>query len=236
MKNARYISFCLKMYFLFIFSFTIQHISAQQRIVIGSVLDPFTQEKIPYASLQWKKAGHGTVTDSSGNFKIATPYKIDTLQVTYVGFETKLIPINFTKDSLHLNIQLGAIKSDKGVFVKTKSKRGLIWWQRIVAHKPNNDPYKFDTYKYELYNKVELDLNNINRSSFNNIKLLKPFDFILDNVDSVSEKTPFLPVFFTETLSDYYYTETPHKVREIIKGASTKGIKNETVLQFMGGA
>ncbi|MCW3113287.1 MAG: hypothetical protein JWR18_1683 [Segetibacter sp.] len=236
MKNNKYIALHTRMYSLLIFSFVIQSISAQQRVAIGSVLDPFTQEKIPYASVQWKKAGYGTITDSIGNFRIATPFKIDTLQVTYVGFEIKLVPVNFIKDSLHLNIQLGPLKSDKGVFVKTKSKRGLIWWQRIVSHKPNNDPYKYDTYKYELYNKVELDLNNINRNSFNNIKLLKPFGFILDNVDSVSEKTPFLPVFFTETLSDYYYTETPHKVREIIKAASTKGIKNETVLQFMGGA
>ena len=237
MNYTRYISSAMKMYIFIAFIVSFQHLSAQQRFVSGSVLDPFTQEKIPYASLQWKKAGFGTVTDSIGNFRIAIPpYKADTLQVTYVGFETRYIPVNLTKDSLRFNIQLGPLKADKGVVVKTKSKRGWIWWQRIVAHKPNNDPYKYDTYQYELYNKVELDINNINRSSFNNIKLLKPFDFILDNVDSVSEKTPFLPVFFTESLSDYYYTESPRKVREVIKAASTKGVKNETVLQFMGGA
>lgn len=227
----------LKMYFILFCLFTFQQIFAQQRFIYGSVVDPFTQEKIPYASLQWKKAGFGRVTDSAGNFKIAfPPFKTDTLLVTYVGFETRSIPVSLLKDSLHLTIQLGSLRTDKGVVVKTKSKRGFIWWQRIVKNKPKNDPYKYDTYKYELYNKVELDLNNINRNSFNNIKLLKPFGFVLDNVDSVSEKTPFLPVFFTETLSDYYYTETPHKVREIIKAASTKGIKNETVLQFMGAA
>ncbi|MCW3107522.1 MAG: hypothetical protein JWQ09_2028 [Segetibacter sp.] len=237
MKCTKYISYEIKMYSLLIFSMIFQNISAQQKFVYGSVLDPFTQEKIPYASMQWKKAGFGTVTDSIGNFKIALPARRpDTLLITYVGFETKQIPVNLTRDSLHFNIQLGPLKADKGVVVKTKSKRGWIWWQRIVKNKPINDPYKYDTYKYELYNKVELDLNNINRNSFNSIKLLKPFDFILDNVDSVSEKKPFLPVFFTETLSDYYYTETPHKVREIIKAASTKGIKNETVLQFMGGS
>jgi hypothetical protein len=216
--------------------FAFQQLEAQ-KMVSGKVLNPFTQETIPYASLQWKNAGFGTVTDSIGHFKIALPPSAaDTLQITYVGFEIKNIPARFFKDSLVVNIQLGPLKADKGVVVKTKSKRGFIWWQRIVAHKPQNDPYKYDTYKCELYNKVELDINNINRASFNNIKLLKPFDFILNNVDSISEKTPFLPIYFTEALSDYYYTETPHKVREVIKAASTKGLKNETVIQFMGGS
>lgn len=238
MNNTKYIFINLnKMYVFFIFLLIFQKTIAQQKYVYGTVLDPFTQEKIPYATLQWKKGAFGTLTDSLGNFRLAKPfYKEDTLQISYVGFETRYLHVNLTKDSLHFNIQLGPIKAKEGVVVKTKSKRGLIWWQRIVSHKPNNDPYKYDTYKYELYNKVELDINNINRASFNNIKLLKPFDFILDNVDSVSEKTPFLPVFFSESVSDYYYTETPHKIREIIKGASTKGVKNETVLQFMGGA
>jgi hypothetical protein len=230
---------CFKARFFFVLSllFIFQSLSAQRKSVSGSVLNPFTQEPIPYASLQWKVAGFGTVTDSAGMFKIAVPTsKADTLMVTYVGFEIKSIPAGLIRDSAHLNIRLGPIKADKGVVVKTKSKRGFIWWQRVVSHKPENDPYKYDTYKYELYGKVELDINNINRNSFNNNKLLKPFDFILDNVDSVSEKRPFLPVYFTETLSDYYYTETPHKIREVIKAASTKGIKNETVIQFLGGA
>lgn len=225
------------MCFFFLFALSSQNIKAQQRLVFGSVSDPFTREKIPYVSLQWKKSGFGTLTDSIGNFKLAIPQnKVDTLLVSYVGFETRNIPVSILKDSIQLNIQLGQLKTDKGVVVKTRSKRGFIWWQRIVKHKPQNDPYRYETYKYELYNKLEIDINNINRNSFNNIKLLKPFDFVLDNVDSVSEKKPFLPVFFTESLSDYYYTASPRKVREIIKAASTKGIKNETVLQFMGGA
>lgn len=237
MKHTAAIIWIMKTVLLLLLVIGCHTAFSQHRYVYGSVSDPFTQEKIPYASLQWKKAGFGRVTDSIGNFKIGyPPFKSDTLLVTYVGFETKSIPVNFTKDSLQISIQLGQLKADKGVTVKTKSKRGLIWWQRIVKNKPNNDPYKYDTYKYELYNKIEVDLNNINRNSFDNLKLLKPFSFILDNVDSVSEKKPFLPVYFTETLSDYYYSESPRRVREVIKAASTKGIKNETVLQFMGGA
>ena len=64
---------------------------------------------------------------------------------------------------------------------------------------------------------------------------MRPFGFVLDNIDSVSETRPFLPVFITETLSDFYYSSNPGRAREDIKAVQTTGIKNETVLQFIGG-
>ncbi|MBP0588042.1 hypothetical protein J8J22_23560, partial [Mycobacterium tuberculosis] len=76
----------------------------------------------------------------------------------------------------------------------------------IVANKEKNNPYKYQSYAYELYNKMEIDLNNLDRRYFTDKKLLKPFAFVLDNIDSVSENKPFLPVYLTEALSDYYYS------------------------------
>src|SRR4051794_1224995 len=99
---TRYLS--LKLYLILLFLFFFKNLSAQYKSVSGSVVNPFTREKIPYASLQWKKAGYGAVTDSAGNFKITIPLnKSDTLQVSYVGFETRLLPVSAIKDLLYLN-------------------------------------------------------------------------------------------------------------------------------------
>ena len=38
-------------------------------------------------------------------------------------------------------------------------------WKRIVRKKPENDRYRFNNFSYELYNKLELDLKNINKDS-----------------------------------------------------------------------
>jgi hypothetical protein len=80
-----------------------------------------------------------------------------------------------------------------------------------------------------------MDLNNMKQSSFDKSKILKPFGFVLCNIDSTTEAKPFLPVFLTESLSDYFYSNNPVKVREVIKAVATNGIKNETVVQFLGG-
>jgi hypothetical protein len=42
-----------------------------------------------------------------------------------------------------------------------------------------------------MYKKLEMDLTNITKEGFKKIKLLKPFQFLLENIDSSSEKRIF---------------------------------------------
>lgn len=209
---------------------------AQERYIQGTVSNQFTLEKIPFASVVWKNTGRGTLTDSLGRFRLAeSSRKTDTLLVTYVGFKNLSVPFVQGRNTGDLALLLQQGKEADSVIVSHTYNRGLLWWKRIVKNKPLNNPYKYDAYSYELYNKLEFDINNINRDGFNQYKLLRPFGFVLDNIDSVSETRPFLPVFITETLSDFYYSSNPSRAREDIKAVQTTGIKNETVLQFIGG-
>jgi len=202
----------------------------------GRIINHFINEPIPFASVYWKINKRGVVSDSSGNFIIPkSPVKNDTLVISYIGFEDLLHPFNVAKDTGFLLLSLPQLKMAHSVEVKTKFNKGLRWWRAIVAHKAENNPYQYNNYSYELYNKLELDINNINRKSFEEIKVLKPFAFVLNNIDSLSEAKPFLPIFLSETISDYFYSITPHKAREEIKAVQTSGIKNETVMQFLGG-
>jgi hypothetical protein len=46
---------------------------------------------------------------------------------------------------------------------------------------------------------------------------------------------PFLPVYLTETLSDFYYRRRPLRRREVIRGSKTLGIDNPSASQLLGG-
>lgn len=219
---------------LFICSFSLAQ--TNNALIRGRIINHFINEPVPFASVYWKLNKRGVVSDSSGNFTLPrSPFKNDTLIVSYIGFEDIQHPFNASKDTNFLILSLPQIKMAHAVEVRTKFNKGLRWWRSIVAHKAENNPYQFQNYSYELYNKLELDINNINRKSFEEIKVLKPFAFILDNIDSSSEIKPFLPIFLSESISDYYYSTTPRKTREEIKAIQTSGIKNETVMQFLGG-
>lgn len=209
---------------------------SQHRIIRGTVTNPYTKEHISFASVVWKKARNGVVTDSIGNFAIpAGPFTHDTLIISYNGFIPHMVPVNMLKDTSFPDLLLYEGRQAESVTVKTQYNRGYYWWKKVVRNRPRNDPYSSGAYAYELYNKLELDVNNIRCDAFERRKLLKPFSFILNNIDSVSEKSSFLPVFLTETISDYYYSADPRRQREEIKAVQTNGIKNELALHYMEG-
>ena len=183
-------------------------LQAQTKIIRGVVKDGHSDERIPFASIQFKQAASGKLTDSSGAFSFRlNDWPRDTIEVTYVGYQDFLLPIDSNilrkavDNVIELNILLERGKFADEVVVKRKIDRGLLMWRRIVRRKPFNDRYRFNSFSYELYNKLELDLKNINKDKFQEMKLMRPFKFIFNNVDT-TEGAPILPVYLTESISD----------------------------------
>ena len=124
---------------------------------------------------------------------------------------------------------------NEGVQVKAKVNKGLLLWRKIVEHKPQNNRYRFDNFSYELYNKLEIDIKNINFKKFSKLKPFRPVTGLINqNIDS-AEGVRYLPTYLTEALSDYYYQKDPKTRREIIKAANTNGVTNESIMKFLGG-
>ena len=214
---------------------TLSATSQITRLLSGKIINGFTKEPIPFATVRWANQKTGAISDSIGKFTILkSGFANDSLILNYVGFDTKKYALkNIQTENIVLTLENLSFKEE--AVVKTKFNKGLRWWKLIVNNKASNNPYNFPKYGCELYNKLELDLNNVNKNSFSNISFLKPFSFILDNIDSVSEAKPFLPILMTETLSDFYYSNNPQDTREVIKGSQTHGIKNETIMQLVSG-
>jgi hypothetical protein len=212
---------------------------SQNKVISGIIKDSHSEEPIPFASVQIKKSGIGKLSDSAGrfSFRLTTDQFYDSLIVTYVGYNyfSKALTLP-AGDTLFLMIKMDRGSLQKELVVKSKRTRGWYLWRKIVQKKMENDRYRFENFGYELYNKLEVDLNRINGEKFKNIKLFRPFGFILDQtIDTVSEDKPFLPVFLSETLSDYYYQKTPLKRREEIKASRTSGLNNESMQKLLGG-
>ena len=161
--------------------------------------------------------------------------------VSYVGYQDFKLAISQdqvpggTRDTMFLVIQMNRGKFATEVIVQRKIDRGLLLWKRIVRRKELNDKTRFNNFSYELYNKMEVDLNKFNFDKLKENRLLRPFKGLIENHVDTSEGTPYLPVYMTETISDYYYQKKPVLRREIIKGNKTIGINNESVTKLLGG-
>lgn len=218
--------------------------SAQSKTIRGYVKDKLSDERIPFASLNFIQSRSGRLTDSAGGFTFhIDQWPTDTLEITYVGYRDVKIGISpelanqISKDggrSIDLVISMERGKVTAEVVVKRKIDRGYLMWKRIVKHKPENDRYRYNSFTYELYNKLELDLNRIKKDKLKEFGPIRPFGFIFNNVDT-SEGQPFLPVYLTETISNYYYQKSPWRTREIIKAVKTIGVQNESISKLLGG-
>jgi len=221
-------------FFVLMFVGAYSHLFAQQTKITGKVSDGLTNEGIPFANVAFKGTSTGTVTDINGNFVIETDKPGDSLSASYVGY----IPVTLkvTKGKAQTaNFLLKVSKVDlKEVVIKAGENPAIILLKKVIDNKDVNDKKQLDSYSYEAYNKMEFDLTDI-PENFKDKKLIKPFAFIFDNMDSsVTNSKPFLPFFITETLSDNYYRSEPKNTREIITASKISGLENESVTQFLG--
>lgn len=208
---------------------------AQKTIIKGRVTDASTNEPLPFVNVAFKNSKIGTSTNLDGYFSLETYYPTDSLTASFVGYKPQshrvrkdqTQTINFKLESGEVTLREVVVRPDK----KAVNPAHIILDQ-VIKNKKINNKTKLDAYQYEVYNKVEFDLNNIDEK-FMERKVWKPFKFIFENMDSTGEKN-FLPIFMTESMSDYYYTRIPKRNKEIIKAAKISGIENESVQQFLG--
>jgi hypothetical protein len=211
-------------------------IHAQKKTISGVIKDFHSDEPIPFASISFKGTTSGTLSDSSGTFLLSfSHWPSDTLEITCVGYQPFRFYIDPAKDSMTTLIWMERGTFNEGVKIKVRVNKGLLLWRKIVKNKDRNDRYYYDNFSYELYNKLEIDLKNLNFKGLARLKPLRPVtNLINSNIDS-TEMPPVLPTYLTEALSDYYYQKKPLRRREIIKAANTNGVENESIIKFLGG-
>ncbi len=206
----------------------------QKTAVSGKVTDAATGETLPFVNVVFVDTKSGTTTDLDGNYSIETYYASDSLRVSFIGYETQTKKvkkdqaqtINFELTASSVQLEAAEIRPTDDENPAHPIVRG------VLRNKDINNREKLEAYEYELYNKVEFDLNNIT-DEFRNRRIWKPFDFVFDNIDSTEEKT-YLPVFMTENLSNFYYRKNPKTEKEIIHATKVSGVENNSVSQFLG--
>ncbi len=207
----------------------------QKTIVYGIVTDAKTSEPLPFVNVGFKGTKTGTSTDLDGKYRLETYYVSDSLTFSSLGFSPQSFAVKADK-SQEINVSLKESELTLKAAVITASKKddnpAHPILKNVIRNKKINNKKKLDSYSYEVYNKVEFDINNLDEK-FMNRKMFNKFDFIFDYIDSSDEK-PYLPIFITESVSDFYYTRNPKRKKEIIKASKISGVENESVNQFLG--
>lgn len=202
--------------------------------VMGVVTDAQTHAPIPFANVYFNGSTVGVTTGFEGEFSLETKQHSDTLVASFVGYKKQSAPVEANRfQYINFALQPANLELAEVVIVAGENPADIIM-RKVFAHKASNQRNQLDYYQYEAYNKIEFDANNISEK-FKNRRIMRPFKFIFDNVDtSAVNGKVFLPVFLSESLSDVYYRRNPRSQKEVIKASQVSGIDNESISQFTG--
>lgn len=207
---------------------------SQTYTINGKIFDSESKEPLPFVPVIIKGTTVGATTDFDGNYSITTDVKGDSLVASYVSYKKISRAIKSGENQvINLPMILQGVNLLE-VVVKAGENPAHRIIRNVIANKKLNNKRKLEAYQYESYNKVEFDLNRIPKE-MRERKIFKPIQFVFDNVDSLnSGEKPSLPIFITESLSDFYFKSNPDQKKEIIKASKITGIENTSITSVMG--
>lgn len=231
MKHLLYLRLSL---FLLISLVSIMPLHAQLTKIMGVVSNAKTGEPIPFVNIYFEGTTIGATSDFEGQYAIETFSPGDSLHASYIGYLAKTMKVTpgiFQK--LDFVLEPENIQLEEVVIIPGENPAEILL-KKVIENKEINNKKEFDAYEYEVYTKVQFDANNITEK-LQQRKLLKPFDFIFNYMDtSTLNGKAYLPIFLSETMSNIYYRKSPKERIEIIKASKLSGVENESITQFLG--
>ncbi|KIO76852.1 membrane protein [Pedobacter lusitanus] len=214
-------SFCVLT--VLIFLFTLQA-AAQSTEISGVITNIKDRTPIPYVTVLFKGSKIVTKTDANGKYTISTTEGYSQLQVEYVGFKTRYLPIIPGKVQV-LNIKLQEesqnlnevnISSNKKAPYRNKDNPAVELIRKVIEHKPMNRLESAKNVEYQQYDWMQFSLSNLSEK-FKNKKIFRKYQFLFDQQDSseIGGKN-IMPIYLRERLSKNYYRKDPEKTKVII--------------------
>lgn len=211
-----------------------QFLLAQTTTVKGTVVDAAMGESLPGAYIQFIGTQVGTATDLDGNFSLSTTLNVDSLKVSFFGFQSKVIAIQRGKEQT-VKVKLdeqGAVQIGEAQ-VKAGPNPAAVLLDSVRAHRGQNDLKRVQSYETSAYIKTRFNLYNISEK-FKNQKILKPIKFIFDKPDTL-DGVPHYPILLSE-VNSLIYKKQGQETKEVITGVRITGFENnqESFGQFLG--
>ncbi len=214
--------------------------SFSQTKVSGYVFDE-NDEPVAYANIIFKGTTEGTITNEEGRFYLESKNTQQTLEVSFLGYETLEIPLEKKVNyNLKFVLKEEASSLNEVVIIAGKQSKkesenpaiGIL--KKIWQHKRKNGLKQFKQYQYDKYEKVEFDINTID-SALMKSRLFKGMEFVFEQVDtsSVTGKT-YLPMFINEAVSKVYGDNVFNKEKEDLQGNKNSGFSsNQIIIDFV---
>ncbi|GAB3994968.1 DUF5686 and carboxypeptidase-like regulatory domain-containing protein [Spirosoma daeguense] len=195
-------------------------------IISGRVTDAATGEGIPFASIALKGKTSGTTSDVDGRYSLRLTSLSDSLLILSLGYQAGAYAIA-QKSTQTIDAQLVAAAT-KLAEVKVYAKGGDPAYRvirEVVRRRDQFNPAQLSGYQYENYSKIEGYINSFTHERKNKRRegLINRF---LGKLPAITDANgqPAVPVFISETSSNFYARTNPELVKEHILKSRVAGV------------
>lgn len=199
--------------------------SSAQIILKGKVTDAETGDPIAFANVLIQGTSVGVTTDFEGEYLIRTQTQGDSLTVSYLGYTTQSKKIQKLNEQT-INFQLWPEAFELGTFVfEAGENPAFEIIRRASDRRKDFDKRSLEAYQTKNYTKIEVDIDNLSED-FRQRKSVRTVTAVLDSIRELTndEGEKILPVFFSETVSQFFYRNNPELRKEIIEKTKVTGV------------
>ncbi|MDO5446200.1 MAG: DUF5686 family protein [Prevotellaceae bacterium] len=197
----------------------------------GIVIDRYSGDSIPNASLSYKGHKVSAVADNGGKYTISRQdgWK---LTISAIGYKSETVTIsNKVGDYLVVTLRPDSrmlkevyVNSKKKSKYKRKNNPAVELMRKVIQKKKFTDLKVNDYYQYDKYQKLTLALNEITPEKLETQKMFKK-QWVVDQVEVCPYNNKLiLPVTVEENLRQEIYRKDPKSEKSILRGEKIVGV------------
>lgn len=178
----------------------VNSIDAQEFRCSGTVLDAETSRPLAFVNIITNDRNIGTSSDIDGKFTISSGETINSLKLSYVGYEPMIVEISGKPTNLVIRMQRSSVELQEIVILAGENPAHRII-RNVIENRDKNDPEKLQSFAYTSYDKMiftvdtlEIPEEVITPGDSSDIRLkefIKDKDFFL--METVSERKFLAP-------------------------------------------
>ncbi|WP_229599524.1 DUF5686 and carboxypeptidase-like regulatory domain-containing protein [Runella rosea] len=210
----------------FVLFWSLKGVSQTTYTISGRITDAQTGDPIPFAGVAIKGKTAGVTTNFEGFYTLKTTQIGDSLMVSSMSYRPKTKAIRKDSISQVINFQLESSEiklQEVKVYAGENPAYNIL--RKVIKQKPAHNPNRLTAYEYESYNKIEVDVDNLSQR-FKKRKAIRKITEAVDKFEKIAgeDGRPVIPIYLSESISNYYFREIPRKKKEQILKTKISGI------------
>ncbi len=202
--------------------FTISTTCYAQNKLTGRIVDDKTKQALAFVNIVYNSSNQGTTTDLDGYFIINSKEKIEFLNISYLGYESKQITLQEIKSLNYIEITLkeNAYQLSEVTVLPGENPAHRII-NLVIENSKKNNPEKMRSFSYTAYNKMyfTFDTKNLDMLSKDTVKTEKDSvskDDTTSNTKSLKQFFDEQHLFITESVTERKFKFPDNNHEEVI--------------------